>query len=319
MTRIVPGSPRNNEKCDGVPARLPRPDGPGREGKREMKRGLVLEGGALRTIYSSGVCDGLLEAGLEFDYVVGVSAGIAYGVSFLSRQFGRNLEIVTRYANDRRYMGFGNMLRPGNRHCYFGLDFVYDDIPNKLVPYDYAALDRWPGLAEAVVTDLETGKPAYFPVDESDQQFTLLRATCAMPLLFPIFDYQGMKCLDGGVADPIPWKRALEMGCDRVVVVLTREREFQRQPDRFLGLMRRVYCRYPRFLEVMERRAAAYDQCRAQLFEAERQGTVLVYAPDCTEGFSRTERDQVKIHALWQQGLDHARARADETTAYLRG
>ena len=295
--------------------------GAGRIGKgseETLKRGLVLEGGALRTIYSSGVCDGFLEAGLEFDYVVGVSAGIAYGVSFLSGQYGRNLEIVTRYANDKRYMSKRNMLRPGNRHCYFGLDFTYDEIPNKLVPFDYAAYDRWQGMAEAVVTDVETGKAAYFPVDREDKQFVLLRATCAMPLLFPIFDYRGVRCLDGGVADAIPWKRALEMGCEKVVVVLTREREYHRQPDQFLGLMRAVYRRYPRFLDTMERRVDLYEQSRRELFEAERQGKVLIYSPDSTQGFSRTERDVVKIHALWQQGLDHARERADETTAYLR-
>lgn len=284
-----------------------------------MKRGLVLEGGALRTIYSSGVCDGLLEAGLGFDYVVGVSAGIAYGVSFLSGQFGRNLEILTRYANDKRYMGKRNMLRRGNRHCYFGLDFAYDTIPNRLVPYDYAALDRWNGVAEAVVTDIETGRAAYFPLDRRDKRFVLLRATCAMPLLFPIFDYQGVRCLDGGVADAIPWKRALEMGCDRVVVVLTRERDYHKKPEHLMGLMRTVYHRYPKFLDVMARRAELYERSREELFAAERQGRVLVYCPDSTQGFSRTERDVVKIHALWQQGLDHARARADETTAYLRG
>ena len=284
-----------------------------------MKRGLVLEGGALRTIYSSGVCDGLLEAGLGFDYVVGVSAGIAYGVSFLSGQFGRNLEILTRYANDKRYMGKRNMLRRGNRHCYFGLDFAYDTIPNRLVPYDYAALDRWNGVAQAVVTDIETGRAAYFPLDRRDKRFVLLRATCAMPLLFPIFDYQGVRCLDGGVADAIPWKRALEMGCDRVVVVLTRERDYHKKPEHLMGLMRTVYHRYPKFLNVMARRAELYERSREELFAAERQGRVLVYCPDSTQGFSRTERDVVKIHALWQQGLDHARARADETTAYLRG
>ena len=128
-----------------------------------MKTGLVLEGGALRTIYSSGVTDGLLEGNIDFDYVVGVSAGIAYGVSFLSRQFGRNLEILMRYATDKRYMGARNLLKPGNR-SYFGLDFAYHVIPNELVPYDYATLAAWPGLAEAVVTDVETGRPAYFPV-----------------------------------------------------------------------------------------------------------------------------------------------------------
>ena len=284
-----------------------------------MKRGLVLEGGALRTIYSSGVCDGLLEAGLGFDYVVGVSAGIAYGVSFLSGQFGRNLEILTRYANDQRYMGKRNMVRRGNRHCYFGLDFAYDTVPNKLVPYDYAALDRWKGEAEAVVTDVDTGRAVYFPLDRQDRQFILLRATCAMPLLFPIFDYRGVRCLDGGVADAIPWKRALEMGCDRVVVVLTRERDYRKRPEHLMGLMRAVYHRYPRFLDVMARRTELYERSREELFAAERQGRVLVYCPDSTQGFSRTERDVVKIHALWQQGVDHARARADETTAYLRG
>ena len=283
-----------------------------------MKRGIVLEGGALRTMYSSGVCDGLLEAGLSFDYLVGVSAGIAYGVSFLSGQFGRNLEIVTRYANDKRYMSARNMVRPGNRHCYFGLDFVYGDISIMLVPYDYAALDRWNGLAEAVVTDVETGRAVYFPLDKEDKQFVLLRATCAMPLLFPIFDYRGVRCLDGGVADAIPWKRALEMGCDRVVVVLTRERSYHRQTDRLMALIRRVYRRYPKFIDAMERRAQIYESSRAELFEAEQRGDVLIFAPDSTEGFSRTERDVVKIHALWQQGLDHARNRADEVTAYLR-
>jgi len=94
-----------------------------------MKTGIVLEGGALRTIFSSGACDGLLEAGLLPDYVIGVSAGIAYGVSYVSRQFGRNLEILTKYANDKRYMGKRNLLRPANR-CYFGLKFTYEDIPN---------------------------------------------------------------------------------------------------------------------------------------------------------------------------------------------
>lgn len=282
-----------------------------------MKTGLVLEGGALRTIYSSGVTDGFLEAGLDFDYVVGVSAGIAYGVSFISRQFGRNLEIVMRYVHDPRYMSKRNLLRPGNGHCYFGLEFVYDEIPNGLVPFDYETFNRWPGEVEAVVTDMETGKAAYFPVRGDDKEFVLLQATCAMPLLFPIFNYQGIRCLDGGVADGIPWKRALEKGCDRVVVVLTRERSYHRTPDRFLEAMKVVYRKYPRFLDTMARRAEEYDRCRQELFQAEKEGKVLIFAPDSTRGFSRVEKDVVKIHGLWQQGLDHARARVEDVKDYL--
>jgi predicted patatin/cPLA2 family phospholipase len=287
-------------------------------GVLNMKTGLVLEGGALRTIYSSGVTDGLIEGGLDFDYVVGVSAGIAYGVSFLSRQFGRNLEILIRYATDKRYMGFNNMAKPGNRHCYFGLDFAYGEIPNKLVPYDYDAFAAWPGLAEAVVTNVETGKAVYFPVPKWEENFTLLQATCAMPLLFPIYDYKGVRCLDGGAADAIPWKRALEQGCDRVVVVLTRERSYHRGAEKLMPAIERAYHKYPNFVDTMRHRHQVYSQQRKELFQAEQEGRVLVFAPDSTEGFSRVERDKVKIHALWQQGLDHARARMDEVRDYLR-
>ena len=108
-----------------------------------MKTGLVLEGGALRAIFSSGVCDGLLKGDIMADYVAGVSAGIAYGVSYVSRQPGRNLEVVTRYANDRRYMGMGNLADKKNR-SYFGLRFVYDTIPNELVPFDYDTFAAFP-------------------------------------------------------------------------------------------------------------------------------------------------------------------------------
>ena len=123
-----------------------------------------------------------------------------------------------------------------------------------------------------------------------------------------------MEC---GASDGIPWKRALEQGCDRVVVVLTRERGYRRTPEKTLPAIRRVYKKYPAFVETMSRHHEDYNQDRDELFQAEREGKVLVFAPDSTQGFSRVERDKVKIHALWQQGLDHARARMDEVRAYL--
>lgn len=281
-----------------------------------MKTGLVLEGGAVRTIYSSGVCDGFIRQKLTFDYVVGVSAGIAYGVSYLSGQFGRNLEITEKYINDKRYMGMNNLLKPGNR-SYFGLDFVYERIPNELIPFDYEAYAAYPGEVEAVVTDVETGKPVYFPIDRTDRQSMLLRATCALPLLFPIFEYQGVKCMDGGCTDSIPWKRALERGCDRVVVVLTREASYRRAPEAAMDLIRRRYRKYPAFVAALERRAERYNQDREALFQAEREGRVMVFSPQNTAGFSRTERDVEKIRALWRNGLDDAGARAEELHTFL--
>lgn len=282
-----------------------------------MKTGLVLEGGALRTIYSSGVTDGFLEMGLEFDYTVGVSAGIAYGVSFLSRQFGRNLDLLTRHANDPRYMSFRNMLRPGNRRCYFGLDFSYVEIPQKLIPFDYGTFAQCRGDAEAVVTDLETGKAVYVPLDFNDPNTNLLQATCAMPLLFPIFDVNGIKCMDGGAADAIPWQRAFDVGCDKIVVVLTKERSYRRTPEKLEPLIDRVYRKYPNFLRTLHDRADNYNRNREELFEAEAAGKVFIFAPDNTKGFSRTERDVEKIKAHWQHGLNHARAQKDALMRFL--
>ncbi|NCE66376.1 patatin family protein [Pseudoflavonifractor sp. 524-17] len=281
-----------------------------------MKTGIVLEGGALRTIFSSGVTDALLEGGIEFDYLVGVSAGIAYGVSYLSKQFGRNLEILTKYANDKRYMGKRNLLKPGNR-CYFGLKFIYDDIPNHLVPFDYETFAQWPGTAEAVVTDVETGEAVYLPVPRRDKDFLLLQATCAMPLLFPIYNLDGLKCLDGGAADAVPFRRAFDQGCDRVVVVLTRERSYRRQPEKLQPAVDLRYCRYPKFCETMRRRAEVYNAGREELFRLEREGKVLLLAPDSTQGFSRVEKDVHKIKALWRAGYDQASGRLEEIKAFL--
>lgn len=280
-----------------------------------MKTGIVLEGGALRTIFSSGVCDGLLEADLLPDYVIGVSAGIAYGVSYVSRQKGRNLEIVTKYANDKRYMGLRNLLIPSNR-CYFGLRFTYETIPNELIPFDYDTFAAYPGEVEAVVTNLKSGQAEYLPVPRRDEGFLLLQATCAMPLLFPIFWLDGMPCLDGGSSDGIPYRRAFEMGCDRVVVVLTRERSYRRQPEKLQPLIDLRYHRYPNFCETMRTRAERYNACREELFRLEKEGKVLLIAPESTQGFSRVERDLDKIRALWKDGYDQGLARSEEIRAF---
>ena len=282
-----------------------------------MKTGLVLEGGALRTIFSSGVCDALLDLGLTSDYLVGVSAGIAYGVSYLSGQKGRNLQILTQYARDKRYMGFRNLLRRDNR-SYFGLKFAYEEIPNKLIPFDYDAFAAWPGEVEAVVTSLETGKAVYLPVPRKDEHFLLLQATCAMPLLFPTFDLGDGPVLDGGAADAIPFERALERGCDRLTVVLTREREYHKKPERMQPLIDYAYRRWPAFCETMRRRAERYEQQREKLFALEREGKALVIAPKSTVGFSRVERDLDKIRALWQEGYDEGMAHREELAAFLK-
>lgn len=281
-----------------------------------MKTGLVLEGGANRTIFSSGVTDALLTGGLMADYVVGVSAGIAYGVSYISRQIGRNLEILTRFANDKRYMGARNLLDPRNR-AYYNLRFTYEEIPNRLIPFDYDTFAAYPGQIEAVVTDVHTGRAAYPAVPRRDSRFLVLQATCAMPLMFPIIRLEdGGEYLDGGVADAIPFRRALAQGCDRVVVVLTRERSYVKGPESLQRVMERYYRKYPAFCRAMRERAERYNQTREELFRLEKQGKVLVICPKDTRGFHRTERDLGKIRALYASGFDQGQSRLEELRCF---
>jgi len=230
----------------------------------------------------------------------------------------RNLDIMVNYINDKRYMGMGNLLRRDNR-AYFGLEFVYSTIPNQLVPFDYDTFAAYPGEVEAVVTNLDTGAAEYFPLDRRDDKFKLLQATCALPFLFPVFHIQGRPCMDGGAADAIPYERAFAKGCDRVIVVLTREREYVRRPEKLQPLIDLAYRKYPKFCDTMRRRADAYNEARQKLFRLEREGRALVFTPTSTEGFHRTERDVDKIKALWKDGWDQGLARLDEAEAFLKG
>ena len=282
----------------------------------DMKTGLVLEGGALRTIFSCGVCDAFLDAGLPLpDFTVGVSAGIAYGTSYLSRQNRRNLKMLTTYASDRRYMGWRNMLSPKNR-SYFGLKFAYDTIPNELLPFDYDAFEAYEGEAKAVVVNVETGKAEYWDVPRRETYNLVLQASCSIPMMFPVVELEGKPYLDGGCADAIPWKYALDQGCDRLVVILTRERDYRKEKDGSLRAIEKSFRKYPAFVETMKDRAERYNQCREELFRLEQAGKVMVIAPEDTLGCSRTEKDPEVLRGLWQQGYFAGRRAAGQIRTY---
>lgn len=281
-----------------------------------MKVGLVLEGGALRTIFSTGVLDAMLQQKLMADYVVGVSAGIAYGVSYVSRQPRRNLEIVTRFVNDRRYMGMNNLMDRDNR-SYFGLEFTYNTIPNELVPFDYDTFDAFPGLVEAVVTNLETGRAEYMEVTTEDRENLVLQATCALPLMFPIYHLNGKPYLDGGAADAIPFRRALEQGCDRVVVLLTKPRGYVRKMEKAEKLIERCYRQYPKFCETMRKRARCYNETREELFQLEKEGKIILFAPERLYGVGRIEHNVEKLRLLWADGYQQGMERMEELCTFL--
>ena len=268
-----------------------------------MRTGLVLEGGGMRGLFTAGVLDLFLDKGVEFPYVIGVSAGVCHGVSFVARQRGRSMRINLDYIGDRRYVSVSNLLRTGSM---FGMDFIFDEIPNKLNPFDFDTFNTSPTEFISGVTDVETGLPRYFGKEKKEHINRIARASSAIPVFSPIVEFEGGKYLDGGTSDPIPVRKALKDGVDRVVVVLTRDRSFVRSPEHFRTGYRRIYRKYPNMVRCLDRRHEVYNQTLDFLRELEVQGRALVIAPPERVTIGRFEHDKLKLQALYEQGYAQA-------------
>ena len=277
--------------------------------------GITFEGGASRTVYSCGIMDALLEEGIYADYAIGVSAGAAFGVSYASKQIGRNYTLATEIINRKEYMGPHNLLDPKNK-CYYGLKYAFDTVPNEILPFDYDAFEKSNGFT-AVVTNIETGEAEYLEVPADDKQWNVLKATCALPLLFPVIRIGGKKYMDGGIADSIPYKQAIKAGCDKNIVVLTRPLGYLKQTEKITALALAKYRRYPRFCKAMQTRASRYNKCIAELMELKQQGKVFVFTPKTAFGVGRVENDPQKLKRLYDHGYKHARWAMNDLKKYL--
>jgi len=239
--------------------------------------GVVLEGGTFRPIFSSGVLDALLSENIMLPYCIGVSAGIADGVSYISRQPQRNLEIVQKFRNDKRYLSRSNLRK---NKSIFGLDFVFGEIPDKLVPFDEETFFSYQGKCLVGVTNAVTGEAEYKDAMDMDEKYTMLRATCALPVLFPAIELDGQKYYDGGIADPIPVRKALEDGCDKVLVVLTQPRGFVKKNSRQNIMGARVLGRrYPEMKKAIFSRPERYNETVRYCHELVAQGKAMIFRP----------------------------------------
>ena len=277
----------------------------------EMKRGLVLEGGGMRGLYTAGVLDYFMDRGIEFDYCIGVSAGACHATSYLSKQRGRSFRINTAYLSDGRYVGMKNFLKTGSM---FGMDFIFDEIPHKLDPFDYDTFLKTRCEFYAGVTDVQTGKTAYFGIEAMNHDTTVLRASSAIPVFSPIVEFRGRKFLDGGTSDPIPVKKALTDGCDKLVIVLTQDRGYVKSPEKFRAVYRHLYGKYPEMAATLDRRHQVYREVRELAFELERNGKAIVIAPGQPVGLDRFEKDMTKLRALYEEGYRDAE-KADHAAA----
>ncbi|MBB3113213.1 putative patatin/cPLA2 family phospholipase [Paenibacillus phyllosphaerae] len=277
--------------------------------------GLVLEGGGMRGVYTAGVLEYFSEQGVYFPYTIGVSAGACMAASYLSRQQGRNRTVNVEWVKDSRYISWGNLLKKGQ---LFGMDFVFDEIPNKLVPFDYKALEA--STEEFVIgtTDCRTGETVYYKKSEPDfDVLHILRASSSLPFIAPIVEHAGRQLLDGGISDPIPLRKSQQDGNKRNVLVLTRNREYRKSPNRFAFAIRRAYGKYPAFVDRMLKRHETYNSTLAYIDEQESKGTTFVIRPQEPLVVGRMERDSKKLDALYRQGYEDAKRLLPSLQAWM--
>lgn len=280
-----------------------------------MKVGLVLEGGAMRGLYTAGVLDIMMDNGIRADTVIGTSAGVLFGVNYASGQRGRALRYNLKYAPKGCYMGIRSLLTTGN---IINKQFAYYDLPSKLDVFDEAAYEASGIKFYATVTNVETGEAEYIRINDCFEQMEVMRATSAMPYVSRIVEYEGKKYLDGGVADSIPVGKCTEMGCDRVIVVLTRPVEY-RKGDTNPRLANFFYGKkYPKAALRINSRPKEYNACIEKIIEMEKRGEIFVIRPSRTVKVKHIERDTRKLQEIYDLGAADCMEKIDRLKQYIQ-
>jgi len=267
-----------------------------------MKKGLVLEGGAMRGLFTAGIIDVMMEAGVEPDGLIGVSAGAAFGCNYKSRQPGRAIRYNTRFAKDARYSGLKSLLTTGD---YFNAQFGYHIVPYQYDLFDVAAFEQNPMEFMVVCTDVLTGQAVYHKMDRVDyDELEWLRASASMPLASKVVEVAGHKLLDGGVADSIPLAYFESIGYDRNVVILTQPEGYVKHRTKLMPLMRIGLRRYPEMIQAMDRRYLMYNRELEFVRQAEREGRCLVIRPDEKLPIGHISHDPEEMKRVYQIGRE---------------
>lgn len=268
--------------------------------------GVVDVGGGERGVYGAGVFDFCMERGIDFDYCVGVSAGAANLSSYLAGQVGRNFAFYTTYSFRPQYMGARLAATTGQ---YTDLDYIYGTLSNSdgEYPLDYAAMVASGKQFIIVTTGADNGLPVYFTLDDlSQDDYAPVKASSALPIVNKPYPVHGRLCYDGGLSDPIPVKKALDAGCEKVVVVLTRPRDYYRSPDNDMHFVRMLWPKHPRIAMALANRAGLYNWQLDLAKKYEREGKVLIVAPDDIGEMGTLTKDVDAIQGLYAKGLRDA-------------
>ncbi len=268
------------------------------------KIGLILEGGGMRGIYTAGVLDFLIEKNIEVDIVIGVSAGSCHACSYLSKQYKRAFNATVDYLDDKNYLSFNNLIKTGS---IFGMDFMFNTIPNELNIYDYDTFNKSKTKFIAVSTNCETGKPEYFELTDLKKEIIYIQASCSIPMFANIVEVDNYKLVDGGVSDSIPIQYALNQGYKKNIVVLTRDSTYLKSKNKFTSVIKRKYKKYPKLITAIENRHINYNKSLEIINNLSQSGDALVIRPNSPVKVSQVEKNVDKLTALYEQGYNDAK------------
>ena len=280
-----------------------------------MKTGLVLEGGGMRGLFTAGVMDVMMEYGIRFDGIVGVSAGATFGCNYKSHQVGRVLRYNVRFKDDPRYMGIRSLLRTGD---LVAAEFSYHTLPNELDVFDFEAYNRDPMEFHIVCTDALTGEPVYRRLDRMDDEgLDWIRASASMPLVSRPVSLDGRLLLDGGISDSIPLRYFQGQGFERNIVILTQPKGFYKKRTKLMPLFHIFMRRYPAIVQAMSRRHLMYNDELAYLEEQEQLGNILLIYPQDTLPIGRTEQDESKMRRVYAMGRQAAESMLPQIKRFI--
>lgn len=280
-----------------------------------MKTGLVLEGGAMRGMFTAGVLDVLMEHNIEVDGVIGVSAGATFGCNYKSRQIGRTIRYNKQFCRDPRYCSIRSLIKTGD---LFGADFCYHVLPTTLDLFDNETYESTPVEFHIVCTDVNSGEPVYYKCDKFDYEgLEWIRASASMPLVSRIVEVSGRQLLDGGISDSIPLRYFQNLGYDKNIVVLTQPRSYVKKENKMLPLMKLKLKNYPKLLETMKQRHTVYNETLNYIRNEEKKGTILVLCPKEKLPIGRIEHNPERLQAVYELGRDVATEQLEQIKQFL--
>ena len=286
--------------------------------EKKEKIGLVVEGGGMKCAYNAGILDVFLDHQITFDYCIGVSGGAGNVASFVAGQRGRNIRFFTEHIHSPQYFGVKSLLKTGN---LFGLQYIYGDLTNSTGkdPLDFPAIMRNPAEYEVAATNAVTGEAEYFGKEDMKQDdYRPIMASSAIPAACLPVEINGVSYYDGGISDAIPVRRALEKGCDRIVVILSKQRDYVRKPQGMRFLYSTLCRKYPKIIEDIDRRHITYRENLQEVFDLEKEGKAFVFAPSEHVKVGTYSMDEKTERILYDLGMKDFAEQQEELKDFLK-